>query len=150
MAPQMASYPNALRACIQQAGYSFREVSREPAIPDSTLYDWAAGNRPIPHRERQVLARLLGCDEHDLQPQPADKGLLPTGTGFHEHTIHPSVLDLDVTEKLDSAESLINLAWEAWFASRPRAVARSVIKLLPRLEEIAYAPSLPRHVFRAK
>jgi tetratricopeptide (TPR) repeat protein len=146
----MASYPNALRACIKQAGYSFREVSRETAIPESTLYDWAAGNRPIPHRERQVLARLLGCDEHDLQPQPADKGLLPTGTGFHEHTIHHSVFDLDVTEKLDSAESLITLAWEAWFASRPREVARSVIKLLPGLEKIAYSSSFPGHTLRAK
>jgi hypothetical protein len=150
MAPQMASYPNALRACIKQAGYSFREVSRETAIPESTLYDWAAGNRPIPHRERQVLARLLGCDEHDLQPQPADKGLLPTGTSFHEHTSHSSVFDLDVTEKLDSAESLITLAWEAWFASRPREVARSVIKVLPGLEKIAYSPSLPGHMLRAK
>src|SRR5260370_14588837 len=113
MAPQMASYPNALRACIKQAGYSFREVSRETAIPESTLYDWAAGNRPIPHRERQVLARLLGCDEHDLQPQPADKRLLPTGTGFHELTIHPSVLDVDVADSLASADSPINLASSA-------------------------------------
>ena len=150
MAPQMASYPNALRACIKQAGYSFREVSRETAIPESTLYDWAAGNRPIPHRERQVLARLLGCDEHDLQPYLADKGLLPTSTGFHGHIGHPSVFDLDVTEKLDNAESLIHLAWEAWFASRPREVARSVIKVLPGLEKIAYSPSLPGHTLRAK
>jgi hypothetical protein len=140
MAPQMASYPNALRTCIKQAGYSFREVSRETAIPESTLYDWAAGNRPISHRERQVLARLVGCEEHDLQPHPADKGLLPIGTGFHERIVHPSIFDLGVTEKLDSAESLITLAWETWFASRPREVARSVIKLLPDLEKIAYSP----------
>src|SRR5258708_36126416 len=148
MTTPMASYPNALRACIKQAGYSFREVSRETTIPASTLYDWAAGNRPIPHRERQILARLLGCDEHDLHP--ADRGLLPTGPGFHERTVHPSVFDLGVTEQLDSAESLIHLAWEAWFASRPREVARSVIKVLPGLEKIAYSPSLPGYTVRAK
>lgn len=85
MASHMASYPNVLRACIKQAGYSFREVSKETAIPESTLYDWAAGNRSIPHRERQVLARLLGCDEHDLKPQydllqlPQDDGLPSLG-----------------------------------------------------------------------
>src|SRR5260370_2465591 len=139
MTNPMASYPNALRAWLKQAGYSFREVSRETAIPESTLYDWAAGNRPIPHRERQVLARLLGCEEHDLQPQPADKGLLPTGTGFHEHTIHLSVFDLDVTEKLDSEESLITLAWEAWFASRPPEVARPLFPLLPTPHKIPYS-----------
>src|SRR5258707_6780357 len=119
MTTPMASYPNALRACIKQAGYSFREVSRETAIPESTLYDWAAGNRPIPHRERQVLARLLGCEEHDLQPQPAYKGLLPTGTGFHEHTINLSVFELAVILQLDTAENSISLALAAPFASRP-------------------------------
>ncbi len=80
-------YSNKLRACIKQAGYSFREVSRETTIPESTLYDWAAGNRPIPHRERQVLASLLSCDEQNLQPQhdddmlqlPQDKGLPSLG-----------------------------------------------------------------------
>jgi hypothetical protein len=97
-----------------------------------------------------VLARLLGCEEHDLQPHPADKGLLPIGTGFHERIVHPSIFDLGVTEKLDSAESLITLAWETWFASRPREVARSVIKLLPGLEKIAYSPSLPGQTLRAK
>src|SRR5260370_34494315 len=111
MTNPMASYPNALRACLKQAGYSFREVSRETAIPESTLYDWAAGNRPIPHRERQVLARPLGCEEHDQQTQPPDKELLPTGTCFHEHTIHLSVFDLDVTGKLGVAGRPITLAW---------------------------------------
>jgi len=64
----MALYPNALRTCIKQAGYSFREVSKETSIPESTLYDWAAGNRVIPHKERQVLAYLLGCDVELLAP----------------------------------------------------------------------------------
>lgn len=77
MATHMPSYPNALRACVKQAGYSFREVSKETTIPESTLYDWAAGNRPIPHRERQVLARLLGCDEYDLRPHCDDMLQLP-------------------------------------------------------------------------
>src|SRR6266566_7935869 len=68
MATQIALYPNSLRTCIKQAGYSFREVSKETTIPESTLYDWAAGNRVIPHKERQVLARLLGCDIELLAP----------------------------------------------------------------------------------
>ncbi len=150
MATQIAPYPNALRACIKQAGYSFREVSRETTIPESTLYDWAAGNRPIPHRERQVLARLLGCDEHDLKPQHDYKGIIPTGTGFHDSIVNPSVFDLGATDKLDSTESIINLAWEAWFASLPREAARSVNRLLPSLEKIAYSPYLPGHTLRAK
>ncbi|MDQ2713754.1 MAG: helix-turn-helix transcriptional regulator [Chloroflexota bacterium] len=66
---QVPSYPNELRACIKDAGFSFREVAQETGIPESTLYDWAAGNRPIPHDERQALAHLLSCDEHNLKPQ---------------------------------------------------------------------------------
>src|SRR5712691_10536713 len=71
MVTQAPQYPNALRACIKQAGYSFREVSQETTIPESTLYDWAAGNRVIPHKERQILARLLGCDVELLAPNRA-------------------------------------------------------------------------------
>jgi len=70
-----AHYPNLLRASIRQAGYTFREVSRETTIPESTLYDWASGKRPIPHYARGKLACLLGCDEQQLQP-------LATGTSM--------------------------------------------------------------------
>jgi hypothetical protein len=73
-----ASFPNALRTCIRQAGYSFREVSRETAIPESTLYDWASGKRPIPHHARDTLACLLGCDSEQLRPLESQ---LLTGTG---------------------------------------------------------------------
>jgi transcriptional regulator with XRE-family HTH domain len=61
-----------------------------------------------------------------------------------------SIFDLEVADKLDSAESIINLAWEAWFASRPREAARVVNKLLPGLEKIAYSIYLPVHTLRAK
>ena len=71
-APQ---YPNALRVCIKQAGYSFREVSQETAIPESTLYDWAAGNRIIPHKEREILAHLLACPVEALAPDSFPAGI---------------------------------------------------------------------------
>ena len=61
-------YPNALRACLKQAGYSFREVSLETAIPESTLYSWASGKRVIPHAFRQQLAHVIGCAVEELAP----------------------------------------------------------------------------------
>src|SRR5260370_19394620 len=84
MVAQAPQYPNALRACIKQAGYSFREVSRETTIPESTLYDWAAGNRVIPHRERQILAHLLGCSVEALAPESS-----PTSIR-HSHLVQGS------------------------------------------------------------
>src|SRR6266481_2305726 len=61
-------YPNALRACLKQAGYSFREVSRETAIPESTLYSWASGKQVIPHASREQLAHVIGCAVEELAP----------------------------------------------------------------------------------
>jgi hypothetical protein len=61
-------YPNALRPCIKQAGYTFREVSRETAIPESTLYSWASGKQVIPHAFRERLAQLIGCTVEELAP----------------------------------------------------------------------------------
>lgn len=60
-----------------------------------------------------------------------------------KETSHLSFLDLGVADKLESVESIINLAWEAWFASRPREAARPVNKLLPTLEQLAYSSTLP-------
>ncbi len=68
MVTQTPQHPNALRMYIESAGYSFREISKETNIPERTLYDWAAGNRVIPHRDRETLARLLGCSADDLAP----------------------------------------------------------------------------------
>ena len=62
-------YPNALRSCIKQAGYSFREVSRETTIPESTLYSWASGKQVIPHAFRERLAHVIGCSVEELAPK---------------------------------------------------------------------------------
>ena len=61
-------YPNALRSCIKQAGYSFREISRETTIPESTLYSWASGKQVIPHASRERLAQVIGCAAQELAP----------------------------------------------------------------------------------
>ena len=62
-------YPNALKACIKQAGYSLREVSRETAIPESTLRHWASGASVIPHASREQLAHVIGCSVEELVPK---------------------------------------------------------------------------------
>ena len=61
-------HPNRFRALLRKAGLTVREVHRETAIPESTLYYWAAGNGVIPKEDRVVLARLIGCFPRDLAP----------------------------------------------------------------------------------
>ena len=53
-------------------------------------------------------------------------------------------------ERLDQAESIINLAWEAWFGSRPKQVAREIIKLLPMLEKMSSMSLATIHVLHIK
>lgn len=55
-----------------------------------------------------------------------------------------------INERLDQAESIINLAWEAWFGSRPKQIAREITKLLPTLERMIYMPLATVHVLHIK
>lgn len=63
-----AQHPNKLRALLRKAGLTIREVHRETAIPESTIYYWAAGHGVIPKEDRITLARAIGCFPHDLAP----------------------------------------------------------------------------------
>jgi hypothetical protein len=74
---QKTPYPNRLRALVKEAGLNIREVHRETGIPESTLRWWAGGNGVIPSRERAVLARLIGCDLHDLAPLHGNESMSP-------------------------------------------------------------------------
>lgn len=73
-------------------------------------------------------------------------------------TLHQSSLSISpgihisqaIQERLDQAESIINLAWEAWFGSRPKQVAREIIKLLPMLEKMISMPLATVHVLHIK
>ena len=65
---QKTQHPNRLRALLREVGLTVREVHRETAIPESTIYYWAAGHGVIPKEDRITLARLIGCFPHDLAP----------------------------------------------------------------------------------
>lgn len=66
---QKEQHPNRLRRLLKEAGLTMREIHRETAIPESTLYYWAAGRGVIPKEDRILLARVIGCSLHDLAPQ---------------------------------------------------------------------------------
>jgi lambda repressor-like predicted transcriptional regulator len=122
MPTQKAHYPNALRLCIKQAGYSFREVSQETKIPERTLYDWATGNRSIPKKERQVLADLLGYPVEALAPQRTahhmiqllqDQSALPVSSYVPAAASGVLVLPSVVQEVTAVGAELLD--WPTWF-----------------------------------
>src|SRR6266487_7143033 len=67
-------------------------------------------------------------------------------------TVITLVTDINqaINERLDQAESIINLSWEAWFASRPKLATREITKLLPNLERMIYMPLATVQVLHTK
>lgn len=126
---------------------------RKSGISADTVGRWERG---VSKPEIHYRAKL--CDLFDknamelgfLDQQSSDDS--QKGSPKEDAAVHftRSIFDLEVADKLDSAESIINLAWEAWFASRPREATRVVNKLLPSLEKIAYSIYLPVQTLQAK
>lgn len=83
-------------------------------------------------------------NRHILLPSESIYVNMPSGTS------EILTVDQTVSDRLDHAESIINLSWEVWFASRPQQVTREVNRLLPVLEKIANSLYLPIHKLRAK
>lgn len=55
-----------------------------------------------------------------------------------------------INDKLDDAESIIHLAWIAWFASKSKQATHAVTKLLPRLGGMLSIPTTEIHILRTK
>lgn len=129
---------------------------RKSGISADTVGRWERGaSKPETHY-RAKLCELFGknaaelgfLDEQSREDHPPEEN--SKNDTFGNGNFNPSIFDLGVSDRLDSAESIIDLAWEAWFASRPREAARSVNKLLPGLEKIAYSPYQLGHTLQAK
>jgi len=91
-------------------------------------------------RKKQECALLLRGIQQRLDALNQSSISITLGTDIN-HAIH---------ERLDQAESIINLAWEAWFGSRPKQVAREITKLLPTLERMISMPLATVHVLHIK
>ena len=137
-------------------GWSQEDLAVKVGTSQKVVSRWERGeSTPLPYY-RQKLCKLFAKNAVELgfldeqlggdHPRPERAQNM---TLSHEN-VPISLFDLGMTEKLDSAESIINLAWEAWFASRPSVAARAVNRLLSNLEQIAFSLDLPGHTRRAK
>jgi transcriptional regulator with XRE-family HTH domain len=157
MNPTHSKTPNNhLRLERESRGWSQEDLAEKVGTSQKVVSRWERGeSTPLPYY-RQKLCKLFGRNAAELgflDEQPGEDHPLEESAQnapIVNGNVHLSIFDLGVTDKLDSAESIINLAWEAWFASRPSLAARSVIKLLPGLEKIASSPYPPGQTLRAK
>src|SRR6059058_5273456 len=121
MNPRHSKTPNNhLRLERESRGWSQEDLAEKVGTSQKVVSRWERGeSTPLPYY-RQKLCQLFGRNLAELgfldEPSNEDDSLeecSQNGT-FVNDNVHLSLFDLGVTEKLDSAESIINLAWEAW------------------------------------
>ncbi len=128
-----------LRTARHQRGWSQQHLADFAGLSLSTIERAERGEA----LRIDNLERLCTC----LEQTPEQLGLLNVkGKSLDGmKLLHHSHLN----ETLDHIESIIDLAWEAWFAANPKQAAREITKLLPGLEKTIYTPSLSAAALRA-
>jgi transcriptional regulator with XRE-family HTH domain len=151
MNPTHSKKPNNhLRLERESRGWSQEDLAEKIGTSQKVVSRWERGeSTPLPYY-RQKLCKLFGRNAAELGFLDEQSLEESSKNDTFNGNVTLSIFDQGVTDKLDSAESIINLAWEAWFASRPSVAAHSVNTLLPGLEKIAYSPYLPGQTLRAK
>jgi len=137
--------PNSiLRRERQLRGWSQQKVARLVETSEDVVSRWERGERkPSPFYQEKFCA-LYGKTAEEL-------GFLPPYLN-QSPTLVTLVTDINqaIHERLEQAESIINLSWEAWFGSRPKQATREITKLLPILEKMTNMPLATVHVLHIK
>ncbi len=134
-----------LRYEREKRGWSQSRLAELIGADTSMISRWECGDRKPVQFYQEKLCDLFGKNAVELgliEQQKNTESTQPSLTSLAAHE--------EVEDTLDHAESLIDLAWAAWFASRPKEAARSVSRLLPRLEKIAYGLYQSGYTLRAK
>src|SRR6266487_852621 len=141
-----------LKKARLKLGYTQKLLADFAQVGEATIQRAESGKPLRPDSIQHICNYFSECYQRHVSPQ--ELGLVQEEITLPEISpndlITSTALDPEVEDKLDHAESLIDLAWEAWFASRPKEAARSVSRLLPSLEKIAYGLYRPVQTLRAK
>ena len=123
-----------LKKARLRLGYTQKVLADFAQVGEATIQRAESGKPLRPDSIQQLCNHF--SERYQRQVPPQELGLVPEEKALPEiassKLIISTAFDPEAEEKLDSAESLIDLAWEAWFASRPKEAARSVGRLLPR------------------
>jgi transcriptional regulator with XRE-family HTH domain len=136
---------NILRRERQLRGWSQQKIAELVGTSEDVVSRWERGERkPSPFYQEKFCV-LYGKNAEEL-------GFIQPHLINQPSTVITLVTDINqaINERLDQAESIINLAWEAWFASRPKLATRETTKLLPNLEKMIYMSLATVQVLRTK
>ncbi len=116
-----------LRRQRENRGWSQKKVAELLGTSEDVIGKWERGERkPSPfYQEKFCTLYNLSAEELGfVDPAPSQT-----------HILVPS-FDQTLNDQLDDAESVIDLAWEVWFASKPQQAAREITRHLPKLEHL--------------
>lgn len=118
-------------------GWSQRKVAESIGATAKQVSAWETGEYSPSAHYQEKLCRLFGQSAVEL--------------GFIKSAgIIVASEEYGMSSELDHAESIVNLSWEAWFASRPARAGQEILKLLPRLDRIRHSNTAAIQVLRAQ
>jgi transcriptional regulator with XRE-family HTH domain len=140
-----------LRQEREMRGWSQSRLAELIGANPNMISRWECGERGVDYIYQEKLCQLFEKNAIELgfmkEPETQEKALSEISA---TNLIVSATFESETEDKLDYAENLINLAWAAWFASRPKEAAHSVNRLLSNLEKTAYSLYQPGHTSRAK
>lgn len=134
----------------KRKGYTQSEAAHSMGYSVETIKAWESERRyPAPDKIPQ-LASLLEMDSQLLTEA--------INVSRTESYIQKNLRKLDRNQvnrlneavQLDQAETIISLAWDAWFAAKPGQATREVYRLLPELDQVYRTASSSDYIFRTR
>ena len=131
-------------------GWSQQRVAEELGTTGKNVGRWERGESVPDTYYREKLCLLFEKTALELGFINQDNAEDASSVTLLNHDNSLVLLDQSARDRLDASESITILAWETWFASRPKQAAREISKLLPGLDAMAHALPLAIDRLRAK
>ncbi len=144
-------YIHPLRLAREKHNLTQERLAEKTGVSVKTIWN-AEHDKPISAESRRILCRFLKMNAQELGLISAEDRTKKESNKLEIAVIEMSHQPTEllftgsghITTIIDYAESIINLAWEAWFASQPIKAAWEINKLLPQLQQLLHTP-LPKH-----
>ena len=154
-----------LRIMREQYNFTLEQLSIATKLSVKTLWK-AEHGEPIGAESRRLLCKYFRKTSQELGLIATTKEKMEQKNKLSESLENKKVLSKSsipdtsnnynsfegdsegIIGRLDSAESILNLAWEAWFTSKPKQAAWEINKLLPKLDRMLHLSMFANHRLR--
>ena len=144
-----------LRVMREQYNFTLEQLAGATKLSVKTLWK-AEHGEPIGAESRRLICKYFRKTSQELGLVTTTKEKIEQRNNSSESSIQKvsnnyNSFDKDnegITSRLDNAESILNLAWEAWFTSKPKQAAWEINKLLPKLDRMLHLATFANYQLR--